>query len=502
MGLIGIMKLLYDTNILIYIQDPKELSPNLQALLTIVREHGHQEFIHPASLKDIENDSNAERRKITLSKLHGYPLLPSPPSPDDEFTSIVGVPLNSHDENDNEILFSLKKNLVDFLITEDQGIGKKANLLNLDDRVFSIEAALNYFTTLYKRFSPTHSLLRKCYAHEVDINQPFFDSLKSEYGDEKFKVWFDKCILESRECYIYEIESKIKAFLMLKDENEVIELNSSSILAAERVKIATLKVDLPGSKIGELFLKIAFQYCINNRIFEIYLTHFETEDDPLVRLIENFGFERVGELAKNNEAVYFKRFIPETTVLQSLEIARKYYPCFKDNESVNKFVIPILPEYHDILFPEYKRRQMKLTDYFEVNIPGNAINKAYLSSRFSSRLKIGDIILFYRSKDQKAITSLGIIDQEPIRTNNLDELKRIVGKRSVYSEEELKTWADKSVFVIRFKHHLYLPNPLNLNYFIENGILKGAPQSITKINHEQYLTLKNGGKLDKRFTVN
>ena len=125
------MKLLYDTNILIYIQDPKELSPNLQALLTIIREHGHQEFIHPASLKDIENDHDAERRRITLSKLRGYPLLPSPPTPDDEFTSLVGIPANSHDENDNEILFSLKNNLVDFLITEDKGIEKKANLLNL-----------------------------------------------------------------------------------------------------------------------------------------------------------------------------------------------------------------------------------------------------------------------------------------------------------------------------------------------------------------------------------
>ena len=343
--------------------------------------------------------------------------------------------------------------------------------------------------------------MRKCYAHEIDINQPFFDSLKSDYGDAAFKKWYDKCIKESRECYTYEEDDKVKAFLMLKEENEVIETHNP-IPATKRVKIATLKADLSGSKMGELFLKIAFQYCINNQIFEIYLTHFETEDDTLSYLIENFGFEKVGELAKNDEPVYLKKLIPETTELRPLEIARKYYPCFKDSESVNKFVIPILPEFHDILFPEYKRRQMKLTDYFEINIPGNAIKKAYLSSRFSSRLGLGDLILFYRSHDQKAITSLGIIDQEPIRTSNLDELKRIVGKRSVYSEEELKKWAEKSVFVIRFKHHLYLPSPLNLSYLIENGILKSAPQSITEINHEQYLSLKNGGKLDERFTVN
>jgi len=495
------MKILYDTNILIHIQDPKVLSSNLQALLTIIREHGHQEFIHPASLKDIENDRDIERRRITMSKLHGYPRLPSPPIPDAEFTNIVGDPTNSHDANDNEILFSLKKNLVDFLITEDRGIRNKATLLELDDRVFSIDSALDYFTSMYQRVYPSHTLLKKCYAHEIDINQTFFDSLKSDYGSEDFEKWYNKCIKEGRECYIYEIDGEVKAFLMLKEENEVIETYEPR-QAENRVKITTLKVDISGSKIGELFLKIAFQYCINNHIFEIYLTHFETDDDALVKIIKDFGFEKIGELSKNDESVYLKKFIPEALNLPPLEVSRKYYPCFKDGINVKKFVIPILPEFHDILFPDYKRRQMKLTDYFEINIPGNAIKKAYLSSSRITTLRPGDVILFYRSQDQKAITSLGVIDQEPIRTSNLDELKRVVGKRSVYSEEKLAEWADKTVFIIRFKHHLYLPHPLNLDFLIENNVLKTAPQSITEINHEQYLALKNGGKLDERFTVN
>jgi len=262
------MKILFDTNILIHIQDPKELSPNLQSLLKIIREHGHQEYIHPASIKDIENDSDVGRRKITLSKLRGYPILPSPPKPDNEFTKLVGTPTNPHDENDNHILFSLKKNLVDFLITEDKGIRKKAIVANLDDRVFSIDSALDYFISLYKRYYPTHSLLRKCYAHQIDINQPFFDSLRVDYGEIEFKKWYDKCIKESRECYVYEVSGQVKAFLMLKEENEPIE-TYNPIPAAKRMKIATLKVDISGSKIGELFLKIAFQYCVNNKILAL-----------------------------------------------------------------------------------------------------------------------------------------------------------------------------------------------------------------------------------------
>ncbi|QLC50423.1 hypothetical protein HWN40_09335 [Methanolobus zinderi] len=495
------MKILYDTNILIHILDPKELAPDLQNLLRLIREHGHQEYIHPASLKDLGNDTDIERRKITSSKVHGYPIIPSPPIPNDEFISLVGAPKNSHDENDNEILFSLQKNLVDFLITEDRGIRKKAFLLNLDDRVFSISSALAYFSSLHKRYFPSHTLLKKCYAHEVDIEQPFFDSLKADYGEEDFKLWYDKCINEGRECYVYQIGDEVKAFLMLKEENEPIETHIP-IPAVNRVKIATLKVDLTGSKIGELFLKIAFEYCVKNEIFEIYLTHFEIEDDTLIHVIRNFGFERVGELSHNNEPVYLKKLLPENKDLGALEIARKYYPCFKDGENIRKFIIPIRPEYHDTLFPEYVKRQMKITDYCEINIPGNTIKKAYLSDRYSSRLRTGDIVLFYRSHDQKAITSLGVVDQEPIRTNDQNEFKRIVGKRSVYSEEQLTEKADKNAFIIRFKHHFFLPDPMDLNELIHENILKGPPQSITEINHEKYLALKTGGKLDERFTIN
>lgn len=288
---------------------------------------------------------------------------------------------------------------------------------------------------------------------------------------------------------------------MLKEENQPID-TSPPIPVGHRVKITTLKVDLSGSKMGELFLKMAFQYCINNQFFEIYLTHFEGENDSLVHLIENYGFESVGKKVSNGESVYLKKLMAENTSLPPLAIAKKYYPCFKDGETIKKFIIPIQPQYHDILFSDYPRRQTTFADYVEINTPGNAIKKAYLSRSKITKITPESVILFYHSKYQQAITAIGVVDQEPIRTNNVDELKRIVGKRSVYPDEKLAEWAKKTVFVIRFKHHLYLPNPLNLKYLKDNGIIKGAPQSITEINHEQYLAIKSGGKLDERFTVN
>ncbi len=497
------MKVVLDTNILIHIEDPKILSQNLQDLLRIFREHGHQIFIHPASLMDINNDPDGQRKKVILSKLKGYPIIESPPKPTDDFLSVVGVPSNSNEKIDNEILFAIQKNAADFLITEDYGLHKKGSKVNLEDRVLSIDSALDYFKNLYARKALQHTLLKEEFARNLDIEDTFFDSLKDDYGDSGFRSWFKKVSIEGRKCWVYHENDKIKALLMVKEENEEIK-TSPPIPAIKRLKIATLKVDIPGSKLGELFLKMAFQYCISNQIFEIFLTHYRKENDRLINLIENFGFEFVGflekkKVEKNKEEVYLKRFIPEERNLSPLDLAKKYYPSFKDSTSIKKFLVPIKPEYHDRLFPDFKKRQMKITEYSEINIPGNAIKKAYLSQSAIKKIKSGDLLLFYRSHDQKAITSIGVVDREPVHTNEADRVVTIVGQRSVYSYEEIKDMTQTLVLVILFRHHLNLPTPLDLNYLHAHNI--PVPQTIIEINHNQYVVVKKGGKLDERFTV-
>ena len=198
------MKIIFDTNILIHIEDPKELSKNLQDLMKLFREHGHQIFIHPASLKDIDNDQDENRKKIILSKLKGYPLIESPPKPTDEFLSVVGLSSKSNEINDTEILFAIQKNTADFLITEDYGLQKKAIRANLEDRVFSIDSALDYFKNLYARKVISHPLLKEDFLRNLDIEDPFFDSLKEDYEDPKFRKWFKEKSIEGRKCWVYQ----------------------------------------------------------------------------------------------------------------------------------------------------------------------------------------------------------------------------------------------------------------------------------------------------------
>lgn len=500
------MKVILDTNILIHVEDPKELSDDRQHLLRIFREHGHQIFIHPASLKDINNDHDETRKKVILSKLKGYPLIEAPPEPTAEFLSLVGVPSNSNEKIDDELLFSIQKNAADFLITEDCGLQKKARKVDLETRVLSIESALDYFKRLYERKSPRHTLLNYDLVRNLDIEDPFFDSFKRDYGDNDFRGWFKKSSIQGRHCWVYKQASKIKALLILKEESDEPIPTVPPIPASTRLKIATLKVDIPGFKLGELLLKIAFQYCIANNILETYLTYYPKENDKLVNLIENFGFESVGFLGKNKvekrkEEVFLKKFIPTEKVLHSTDLAKKYYPTFNDSTNKKFFIVPIIPKYHDRLFPDFEKRQMRLTEYSDINIPGNAIKKAYLSHASIKKIRTKDVLLFYRSHDQKAITSIGIVDQEPIRTDKLDDILRLVGNRTVYSYEEIKAMAHKPVLVIPFRHHLNLPNPLDLDYLKQHKIVTAAPQSTIEINHDRYIAIKNGGKLDERFTV-
>ena len=495
------MKILIDTNILIRIEDPKELPPSLQELLSIIRENGHRVFVHSASVEDISNDINEKRRGITLSKLKGYPLL-STSSPDAAFLSLVGEGRTPNDAIDNRIISSIYKNAADFLITEDRGLNAKARKINLEDRVLTIEQALAYLRELHGRITPTHTLLKQEMVHNVNVDDLFFDELKADYPG--FVTWFNKIAREGRKAWVHYDNSHLKALLILKDENEEVA-SEPPLPKSKRLKICTLKAE-PGSKIGELLLKLAFQYCIDNRFDEAYLTHIRKREDPLIFLIGQFGFSLVGkkplQAAEGQikfEEVWLKKFKPERLDLSPLDFAKVYYPVYKDSEAIRKFVVPIRPEFHNRLFPDYQNRQMMLSEYTEVNAPGNAIKKAYLCHSKIKKLNPGDVLLFYRSVDQHKLTSMGIVESA-VTLKNADDIVRMVGKRTVYSYAEIKERSNKPVLVILFRHHFNLPQPLDLDTLRGLGVLTSAPQSIVEIDHAKYGKVKKECGIDERFT--
>jgi len=213
----------------------------------------------------------------------------------------------------------------------------------------------------------------------------------------------------------------------------------------------------------------------------------------------NYGFGKAGT-KENGEEVYIKRLTPGKEYIPAIEVARKYYPSFRDTPNVTKYVVPIKPEYHERLFPDYKQRQRRITEYSEINVQGNAIRKAYLSHSRIKGMRPGDLLVFYRSSDQKAVTSLGVVE-DTLQSRSADKIVEFVGNRTVYSYAEIKSMTKKQVLVILFRHHLNFPRPIGLTDMRQLDILHSAPQSITKFSHRSYVALKERGGLDERYTV-
>lgn len=117
-------------------------------------------------------------------------------------------------------------------------------------------------------------------------------------------------------------------------------------------------------------------------------------------------------------------------------------------------------------------------------------------------MRVGDILLFSRSKDVKSLLSIGVIEHIDYEMRDPNEIISIVGKRTVFSSNEIEEIAKKDTIVILFNHHFHLRRPINFDKLKELGILHGAPQSISEIDHEKYLRIKQLGGIDERFTFN
>lgn len=302
------------------------------------------------------------------------------------------------------------------------------------------------------------------------------------------------------------IRRQSRAVFIYKIEDEFIQ-SIPPLPKKKRLKMATMKVTHVGLKIGELILKVAVDLALNNKVLEIYLTTFPKTDNHLVDLISEYGFQKEAIIKRVNgdEDVYVKNLYPKTSDISNLtpvEISRKYYPSYYDGKKVKKFLIPIRPQYHDQLFADYPLgRKIKMIDpNGESGVEGNTIKKAYLTHSKIAKVNPGDIILFYRSRDQQTITSVGVVDNFFFRVSNTEEILRLIGNRSVYSRDEIEE-LPKPLTIILFRHHFYLKHGAALVDLQIAKILNRAPQSIREIEDRQYLWIKQHGGLDENLTI-
>ena len=304
-----------------------------------------------------------------------------------------------------------------------------------------------------------------------------------------FDEWFQKCAQDKRKCWCIEDGSnKIVAICIYKHELDARLTDDGEVIHGRILKLCTFKVDVTarGKKLGERLLYIAFDYCVKNNLDWVYLHTFGEEQKTLVGLCLDYGFYCLGKYKQDD--VYIKPMKLLDDDCNSLDSLIKYYPYFKDNEFVQKFIVPIQPKYHEDLFPDFSSMKGSLfeKDQSLYSCQGNTIKKAYLCHSRIKSIQKGDIILFYRSKDRKSIQCMGIVENV-IFSENIDEVFPTIAKRTVYNYSDLQNILKKKTLVILFRY-VALKKEIS-NRAIINASIKGYIQSIRQINNEQYSEL-------------
>lgn len=502
------MRILFDTNILILRENNSPVPENLSNLMSLL--NGLEQcslHVHALSIQEIKHDLNITRRDTNLSKISSYALLNEYPDykSDSDFKSKIPSPKTDNDIVDNQLLYCVYKNVVDYLITEDRELLRKGELLSINT-VININEAISIFVQYYPKtdFNLIQNF-KKIKAFALPIQDSFFDSLKNEYKE--FNVWFKK--IANRECYAYlDDKERINALLIPKIENKSelsFSFNSKGV-SDKILKICLFKVSsrAQGLKLGERLLKIAFDYADANKLNDIYLTHFCSEGDYLVSLIESFGFYKKCE-NNRGEAVFVKHIVKQEldNIIDYAELNKKYYPSFCSNIYIKKHIVPIKGTFHDLLFPDWKNPEGYQTSLqFELTkSEGNSIKKAYICNANTTKIKSNDILLFYRTEDEKCITTLGVVDDVIYDVKDPDEVCKLTSKRTVFEHNQIEELCHSKVLVILFKQHFYLKAPYSYKNLLKNNIVTGPIQSIMEINDDKYQKIVQGN-IDAHFIIN
>lgn len=279
---------------------------------------------------------------------------------------------------------------------------------------------------------------------EVNLDDPFFDSLKYSYLG--FGEWFSRKVLDG-ECAYFAFDSRnnLIAMLYLKEESGH-EEGVSPRMDFPRLKIGTFKVDFDHhTGIGKLLLAIALREFARSGQNFVYVTMHQNENtSSLAKLLKKYGFSNWG--FKEQETVLFK------TLPCSDDDAFSRYP-FVSRSLGNCWVLSILPEYHKRLFGDVYLTSESGQPIYDERC-SNSIEKIYLSgSQNVADMVVGDKVVIYRTSDGKGAayyrsvvtsvcTVVKVVNINSFR-DETDFLNKVYGK-TVFTLGELRRfWQTK-----------------------------------------------------------
>ena len=505
---------LIDTNVLIGLEDDKEVSPVLATLTKLAGKHGVKVAVHAAGLEDIERDKDKKRRKVTLSKFKKYDVIDKVKGLSvDELSAMYGDIKKPNDDVDCRLLNALKLGVVSVLVTEDEGIHKRARRYapEISNSVLHIADAVS---TLLGTYEPTEVAMR--YVDDVEAltiksSDPIFESLRSGYADFN-KWWQTKCVKGRRRCWVVYDGNELAGVVVRKDEKAD---DTDAITPADKIlKICTFKVreKSRGRSLGEHLMKQILWHAQQNDYDLAYVTTYK-DQTVLIGLLDYYGFSQTS-VKDDGELIYEKEFastrLASTKNQSGFRSARLNYPRFIAKTNIPAFYVPIHEGYHDTLFPElamHERDISSIVGYGSKALrPGNTIRKVYVCRAVSHLDAPGSMLFFYKCKSElepsQAITTVGILENVQM-AYSVKELSKLTGGRSVYTEAQLKEWgptAKRPMKVINFLLHGYFKDPVPLKDLAKMGITKAnPPQSISRIRPNKLPKLL--ARLDLGFEV-
>lgn len=484
------MRVLLDTNILIHRETAFVVRNEIGDVFRWLDRIGAEKCIHPHSFAEINKHQDENVVRSFNAKLRSYHQLQTLAADPPVLSVIRENDQTENDSIDTDLIREVLAERVDVLISEDRGVHTKARTLGISNKVLGIESFLekvirdNPDLVDYQILS-----VRKQYFGNINLTDPFFDSFRRDYPG--FDLWYNRKADEM--AYVcQDDDSRVLAFLYLKLEgtNEPYPDIEPKFQPKHRLKIGTFKVTLAGYNLGERFLKIIFDNALVLNCEEIYVTAFEQTVDQkcLIRMLEKWGFQKHGikRVGPLEEGVWIRSFTP----IASERHPANTYPYMSMKTS--KFIVPIYPKYHTELLPDSILNTESPLDYIENRPNRNAIRKAYISRSYFRDLRVGDIIVFYRTKSETGpahytavATSLGIVESVHQEIIDFSSFRRACRGASVFTDEQLREHWDYTPrnrpFVVRFLYTYSFPRRPNLSEMKQAGVLVEHPRGFERL---------------------
>ena len=130
---------------------------------------------------------------------------------------------------------------------------------------------------------------------DINLEDEFFDTLKADYpgnaNSTGFIEWFNKKANNGSTALIFEDDIGIGAFVVIKKEQECIELKSDVLPDLKRIKISTFRIAerYRRQRIGEGAIGLILWKWQQSDCDEIYVTVFD-KHRTLITQFERFGF--------------------------------------------------------------------------------------------------------------------------------------------------------------------------------------------------------------------